>query len=133
MSAESVREKEIDFYRALLLDMPQERSLAGVLQLVVERLAARPQTALVRIWLLNPVDIQAAYPNCWEEDRNGNFLYLVASAGNPLNSPGEDWSRLNGEFSRFPVGERKVGKIAAKGKAIEIFDTAKDPNRVVRK
>jgi len=132
MSAETTRKKEIDFYRALLLAMPQQRSLAGVLQLVVGRLAARPEAALVRIWLLNPIDIQAVCPRCWEKDRNGNFLYLVASAGNPLNSPGEDWTRLDGEFSRFPVGERKVGKIAAKGKAIEILDTTKDSNWIAR-
>jgi transcriptional regulator with GAF, ATPase, and Fis domain len=56
----------------------------------------------------------------------------VASAGNPLNSPGEDWSRLDGKFSRFPVGERKVGKIAATGKAIEILDISKDFNWIAR-
>jgi transcriptional regulator with GAF, ATPase, and Fis domain len=134
MSADSKTNwgKEIDLYRTLLLDMPQERSLAGVLQLIVSRLSARPQTALVRIWLLNMIDIQVVCPPCWDAAANGNFLYLVASAGNPLHSPGEDWSRLDGKFSRFPIGERKVGKIAATGKAIEILDIGKDFDWIAR-
>jgi len=132
MSGETTLGKEIEFYKALLLDMPQERSLAGLLQLVVGRLAVRTQTALVRIWLLNPNDIQAVCRPCGKAAGNGNFLHLVASAGNPLNSPGEDWSRLDGEFSRFPVGERKVGKIAAKGQAIEILDITEDSNWIAR-
>ena len=132
MSAETNWGKEIEFYKTLLLDMPQERSLAGVLQLIVRRLAVRPRTALVRIWLLNPIDIQAVCPSCWDPAVKGGFLYLVASAGNPLNSPGEDWSRLDGEFSRFPVGERKVGKIVATGKPIEILDIRTDFDWIAR-
>jgi transcriptional regulator with GAF, ATPase, and Fis domain len=134
MSADSktTRGKEIEFYRTLLLDMPQERSLAGLLQLIVRRLAGRPQTALVRIWLLNLIDIQVVCPPCWDAAANGNFLYLVASAGKPFHSPGEDWSRLDGEFSRFPVGIRKVGKIAATGKPIEILDISKDFDWIAR-
>ncbi len=116
----------IEEYKALLLDMSLEHSLAGVLRLVVERINARPQTALVRIWLLNPADICAVCPlksECGAED---NCLHLVASAGKPLHSSGEDWSRLDGRFSRFPVGGRKVGTIAATGQAIEIFDIEAD-------
>jgi formate hydrogenlyase transcriptional activator len=119
-------QNDIDDYKSLLLDMPWERSLAGVLSLIVRRLAARPHTALVRIWLLKPADICAVCPSskgCPGED---NCLHLVASAGNPINSPGEDWSRLDGKFSRFPVGVRKVGKIAATGQPIEVLDIEAD-------
>jgi transcriptional regulator with GAF, ATPase, and Fis domain len=132
MGRQTTRGKEIDFYRALLLDMPQERSVAGVLRLSVRRLATRPQTALVRVWLLNPMDIRAACPQCRESAGDEKFLHLVASAGNPLNSPAEDWSRLNGEFSRFPVGGRKVGKIAATGKPIEIIDITENSSWIAR-
>jgi formate hydrogenlyase transcriptional activator len=119
-------QNDIDDYKSLLLDMPWERSLAGVLSLIVRRLAARPHTALVRIWLLKPADICAVCPSskgCPGED---NCLHLVASAGNPINSPGEDWSSLDGKFSRFPVGVRKVGKIAATGQPIEVLDIEAD-------
>jgi len=134
MSADrkTTRSEEIALYKSLLLDMPQERSLTGVLELIVRRLARGPQTALVRIWLLNSIDIQVVCPPCWDSKKNGNFLYLVASAGNPLNSPGEDWDRRDGDFSRFPVGERKVGRIAATGEPIEIFDITKDSNWIAR-
>jgi transcriptional regulator with GAF, ATPase, and Fis domain len=119
-------------YKTLLLDMPLERSLAGLLRLIVQRLAARPNAALVRIWLLNPADICAVCPSkgdCHEED---NCLHLVASAGNPINSPGEDWSRLDGTFSRFPLGVRKVGKIAATGQPIEVLDIERDGSWLAR-
>ncbi|MEM0927314.1 MAG: sigma 54-interacting transcriptional regulator, partial [Planctomycetota bacterium] len=37
-----------------------------------------------------------------------------------------DWSRLDGRFSRFPIGERKIGQVAESGSAIVVWDTAKD-------
>ncbi|WP_305043461.1 sigma-54-dependent Fis family transcriptional regulator [Geoalkalibacter sp.] len=122
----------VEEYRALLLDMPQQRSLVGVLHLVVQRLAALPQTALARIWLLNPADICAACPLRGECPQEGNCLHLVASAGNPVNSPGEDWTRLDGQFSRFPVGVRKVGTIAASGQPIEVLNIEEDDSWVAR-
>lgn len=132
MNISSDLQNDIGAYKSLLLDMPLERSLAGVLDLVVRRLAARPQTALIRIWLLKPADICAVCPSskgCPGED---NCLHLVASAGNPINSPGEDWSRLDGKFSRFPVGARKVGKIADTGKSIEVLDIEEDGTWIAR-
>jgi len=125
-------EMRLDDYRSLLLDMPQERSLAGVLSLIAQRLAARPQAALARIWLLNPADICSVCPLREECPSEEDCLHLVASAGNPINSPGEDWSRLDGEFSRFPVGVRKVGTIAATGEPIEVLDIEEDDSWIAR-
>ena len=112
--------------------MPLERSLTGVLGLIVRRFAAYPQTALVRIWLLRPADICAVCPLSEGCPGEGNCLHLVASAGNPINSPGEDWSRLDGEFSRFPLGVRKVGKVAATGQPIEVLDIEEDDTWIAR-
>jgi len=125
-------QNDIEDYKSLLLDMPLERSLAGVLGLIVRRLAAHPQTALVRIWLLKPADICAVCPSSKGCPREDNCLHLVASAGNPINSPGEDWSRLDGKFSRFPVGVRKVGKVAATGQPIEVLDIEQDDTWIAR-
>ena len=122
----------IEEYKALILDMSLEHSLAGVLRLVVQRLQARPGAALTRIWLLNPADISAAYPDVTELSETGDALQLVASAGRPIDSPGEDWSRLDGAFSRFLLGVRKVGKIAATGQAIEVFDIEGDAGWIAR-
>jgi transcriptional regulator with GAF, ATPase, and Fis domain len=122
----------LEDYRSLLLDMPLERSLTGVLRLITERLAVRPGAALVRIWLLNPADICSVCPLHKDCPGGETCLHLVASAGNPMNSPGEDWSRLDGEFSRFPVGVRKVGKIAATGEPMEILNIEADDTWVAR-
>ena len=119
-------------YKSLLLDMPLERSLVGVLGLIVKRLAARPQTALVRIWLLKQADICAVCPSSDGCHKQDSCLHLVASAGNPINSPGEDWTRLDGSFSRFPVGDRKVGKIAATGQPIEVLNIEEDGTWIAR-
>lgn len=122
----------IEEYKRLLLDMPLKRSLAGVLNLTVKRLATLPQTALIRIWLLKHADICAVCPTRDECLDEKNCLHLVASAGNPIDSPGEDWSRLDGAFSRFPVGARKVGKIAATGQPIEVLDIEHDGTWIAR-
>lgn len=123
---------KLEDYQSLLIDMPQERTLAGLLNLIVHRLAARPQAALVRMWLMNPADICSVCPLQKECPSEEDCLHLVASAGNPINSPGEDWSRLDGEFSRFPVGVRKVGKIAATGQPIEVLDIEADDSWIAR-
>ena len=36
--------------------------------------------------------------------------------------PGGEWTRLDGAFRRFPLGVRKVGRIAATGEPIEVLD-----------
>jgi transcriptional regulator with GAF, ATPase, and Fis domain len=104
-------------YRRLLLDMAQERSVDALLRLIVDRLSELPDTALARIWLLEPA--AAAGPA-----RAGD-LHLAASAGRPRRK-GEDWSGLGGRFRRFPVGAYKVGQIAARAEAIEVADVQED-------
>ncbi|MGL1386166.1 GAF domain-containing protein, partial [Vibrio parahaemolyticus] len=41
--------------------------------------------------------------------------------------PGVEWHRTDGAFRRFPLGVRKVGKIASTGKAIEVLDLNATP------
>ena len=118
-------------YKSLLLDMPLERSLAGVLDLIVRRLAAYPHVALVRIWLLKQADICAVCPSCEGCTEEDSCLHLVASAGNSINSPGEDWSCLDGKFNRCPVGAHKIGEIAATGQPIEVPDIREDGTWIV--
>jgi transcriptional regulator with GAF, ATPase, and Fis domain len=49
----------------------------------------------------------------------------VASAGNP-SSPRTDRSRLDGAFRRFPLGQRKIGRIGATGQGILVEDVASE-------
>jgi transcriptional regulator with GAF, ATPase, and Fis domain len=59
-------------------------------------------------------------------------LRLVASAGTPINSPGEDWSFLQGHFARYPLHIGKVGQVAADRQPILIKDIAAEDSWIVR-
>src|SRR5437016_10633116 len=60
-------------------------------------------------------------PECPDQTR---CFHLVASAGSPRASPGEDWSRLDGDFCRVPLGVPKVGRIGATGSPLLLKDAA---------
>jgi hypothetical protein len=89
---------QTDSLQALAVTVAQAHSVDEVLKLVVGGLASQPHIALARIWLAAAAD----------------EFHLAASAGTPLDKK-VDWSRLEGEFSRFRAGEKKVGHIGATG------------------
>jgi hypothetical protein len=98
--------------------LARERSLDPVLSLVVRRLAERTDVALARIWLVREGDICETCPmrpDCPDQTR---CLHLVASAGSSLDGD-ESWCGTDGEFRRFPLGVRKVGRIGFTGTAPE--------------
>jgi transcriptional regulator with GAF, ATPase, and Fis domain len=89
-----------------------------VLSRIVHGLADEVGLALARIWLLGPGDICdecRMRPECPDQSR---CLHLVASAGTPLTAAAERWTRIDGDFRRFPIGARKVGRIAGSGESI---------------
>jgi len=121
-----------DVLKDLLLDIAQQRSLDAVLRVVVDRLAGEEHIALARIWLIRPGDICSKCPMpdvCFDQAR---CLHLVASAGRSLVDDGPAWNRLDGEFSRFPLGVRKVGKVAATGECVAVPDVQKDTEWIAR-
>jgi transcriptional regulator with GAF, ATPase, and Fis domain len=131
MHSAVIAEPELDSFKELLLEMAQERSSETLLKLVVERLAARPQVALARIWLIAPGDLCASCrmrPECPDQT---SCLHLVASAGHSRAQPEEDWRRLDGDFRRFPIGVRKVGR-AALGEPVLIPEIAEDTRWIAR-
>jgi len=107
--------------QAVSLAVAQERSLETVLRSVVHGLASQPRIALARVWLVAPGDICEGCPMRRECPDQARCLHLAASEGNP-STPGEDWSRLDGAFRRFPLGIRKVGKVAATGVPLLVAD-----------
>jgi transcriptional regulator with GAF, ATPase, and Fis domain len=127
----------------VVLAIAQQRSVAAVLQKIVEDIADvteggfRKQTegcadiALVRIWCVAPGDICAECRFRTECPDQSKCLHLVASAGSPTDKS-EDWSRLDGHFRRFPIGLRKIGHIAATGQPIVIEEMATDSKWVAR-
>ncbi len=115
------------------LAVAQERSADVVLSRIVDGLCQQPGVALARVWLIAPGDICAScrmQPECPDQAR---CLHLAASAGAPQASAGDDWSRLDGDFRRFPLGVRKVGHIGGTGSAILVRDTGDDAEWIARR
>jgi transcriptional regulator with GAF, ATPase, and Fis domain len=120
-----------DVVQSLLLDLAGEHSTDRVLAMIPDRLAASAGVALARIWLLRDGDICSDCPAAQDCPGRVRCLHLVASAGTPLTA-GENWSRLDGDFRRFPSGVRKVGEIAATGAPLIVNGSSKDAPSVLR-
>jgi transcriptional regulator with GAF, ATPase, and Fis domain len=103
--------------KCLLLKLGGEREACALLKLIVEGLAELPHIALARVWLLQPGDLCPTCPRRPECPSQVECLQLVASAGKPREK-GADWSRIDGGFSRFPIGVRKVGEVARSKDAV---------------
>src|SRR5258707_707732 len=113
--------------KRLLLDMAQEHALPGLLRLVVDRLTESPRVALARIWLAQRSEDCTGCPMLAECPDRSLCLHRVASNGRSVAAPGVTWARLDGAFRRFPLGVRKVGRIASSGEPIEVPDLSPVP------
>ncbi len=114
--------------KALLLQLAGHHLLSDLLPLAVTRLADNPNVALVRIWLKLPTpegDCIRCHLKEECSDRR-ECLHLVASAGASIGVNKADWTRLDGNFRRFPLGIRKVGRIATTGQPLEVSDVSVD-------
>jgi transcriptional regulator with GAF, ATPase, and Fis domain len=120
----------LEALQSVALAVAAERALDRTLAQIVEGLAAQPGVALARVWLIAPGDICPTCPLRAECPNQSRCLHLVASAGRSL-SPRNDWSRLDGQFRRFPLGVRKVGHIGATGEGLLIEDVAQDMEWIV--
>ncbi len=110
-----------------------EHATQAVLNSIVRGLAQQPGVALARIWLVLPGD---ACDTCFRRadcPDQTECLHLVASAGCSSNSSKEDWSFLEGQFRRIPLGYRKVGEIATTGRSILIPASAAESEWIGRK
>ena len=114
---------------ALAVSVTSEQRVESVLQSIVQGLASQPGVALARIWLVPSADLSSF---CHSVSDPQDYLCLVASAGTPINSPGEDWSFLQGHFARMPFNVGKVGQVAASRHPVLIADVAAQNNWVVR-
>jgi transcriptional regulator with GAF, ATPase, and Fis domain len=115
----------------LLVSVAQHRSTAEVLAAIVGGLAQSPTVVLARIWLIEPGDLCSSCgfrAECVDQTR---CLHLVASTGNP-DEAGEDYTRLDGAFRRFPLGVRKVGQTAVSGEPLVLANVSADDDWVVR-
>ncbi|MBL8150255.1 MAG: sigma 54-interacting transcriptional regulator [Blastocatellia bacterium] len=116
----------IEQLQTLALAIAQERSVEEVLKKIVSGLVEQPDVALVRIWLKMPGDICQKCrmrPKCLDRTE---CLHLTASKGASLKVGVEDWSRLDGDFRRFPLGAMKIGQIGTTGVPIFLPDIRQD-------
>lgn len=105
----------LETLQTVLLAASNERTQEGTLTALVQGLGREPGVALARIWLVKPGDICEECPLRSECPDQRRCLHLAASDGRSVKS-GRIWPRLDGSFRRFPMGIRKIGKIAASGK-----------------
>lgn len=113
--------------KSLLLEMAQLRQVSDVLKLVVDRFGASSAVALARIWLVRPGSGCTTCPRQSECPDRTSCLHLVASAGTSIVDSKQDLTRVDGAFRRFPMGVRKVGRIAATGEPLEVSNIDGEP------
>lgn len=97
--------------------MAQNRSLPEVLRAIVSGIAQCQKVVLTRIWLIQPGDICATCRFRSECPDQTRCLHLVASAGRSRDAKA-DHTRLEGGFRRFPMGVRKIGRVAETGEPL---------------
>jgi PAS domain S-box-containing protein len=114
---------------SLAVGVTSEQRVEPVLQSIVQGLASQPGVALARIWLLPSADLPS-FGHAVSDP--ADCLFLVASAGTPLNSPGEDWRFLQGHFARVRFNVGKVGQVAASRRPILVKDVAAQSDWVAR-
>lgn len=117
---------------SIAVTVTSEQRVESVLQKIVEGLAAQPGIALSRVWLWPSIHLPSSWQQSPAAPEEMEYLRLVASAGTPTNSPGEDWSFLEGHFARFPLHIGKVGQVAADRHPILIKDIAPEASWIVR-
>ncbi|MDQ8184577.1 sigma 54-interacting transcriptional regulator [Pelagicoccus sp. SDUM812002] len=112
--------KGLESLADLLLKLPQEHSRERLLSMAAREISDWDEVALVRVWQLRDGDICERCALSNECPQNVKCMHLVASSGRSLANPGEVWNRLDGRFSRFPIGVRKVGHVAQTGQSITV-------------
>jgi GAF domain-containing protein len=105
----------------IALRISSERTVDGVLRRIVEGLSEPRSVALARVWVVGPGDLcDSCNVRSLCADQTA-CLHLAASAGTSLN--GESWPRTDGQFRRIPLGQLKVGSIAAEQTGLLLPDS----------
>src|SRR6185503_16724183 len=105
----------------IALRISSERTVDGVLRRIVEGLSGQRSVALARVWVVGSGDLcESCNVRSLCADQTA-CLHLAASAGTSLS--GESWSRTDGQFRRIPLGQLKVGSIAAEQTGLLLPDS----------
>jgi GAF domain-containing protein len=117
---------DLELLQSISLAVSQARTVDSVLKMIVEGLVDKAGLALARIWLMGPGDICATCPMGGECSSRIRCLHLAASAGRS-QVDGKEWTAIEGEFRRIPLGVRKVGQVGGTGKSFLIEDAPLHP------
>ncbi|MCA9427854.1 MAG: sigma 54-interacting transcriptional regulator [Candidatus Omnitrophica bacterium] len=118
--------------KRLLLDMAEQHRVEDLLHFIVRELSRSEYVVLARIWLLRPGEGCATCPMASECPDRTSCLHLVASSGGSALAPESRYARLDGNFRRFPLGVRKIGRIASTGQPIEVPDITRNHDWVAQ-
>ncbi len=127
------RPLDLELLQSISLAVAEARDVETVLRMIATGLAEQASCTLARIWLTAPGDICercALWTECPDQEL---CLHLKASIGKPTNpTSGHQWYRMDGDFQRFPLGIRIIGRIGATGQSEHLFDTADDSEWIGR-
>lgn len=123
----------LELLQSISLAVSESRRTDSVLQGIVTGLVERTGCALARIWLRDKGDICDRCQMRSECADRTECLHLRATAGKPTNpESGHLWHRMDGDFQRFPLGARIIGRVGASGKAEFLRETADDARWIGR-
>ena len=114
--------------QSISLRVAAAHSTDEVLHQMVDGLASECSVSLARIWLVGEGDLCEGCGLALECREPSSCLHLVASSGNSIANPEADLSSLDGPFSRYPIGARKVGLVAERGEALLLSVDRSDPD-----
>jgi transcriptional regulator with GAF, ATPase, and Fis domain len=117
---------EFESFTHRLLELAQIRSVQHLLRQVVTLLTNRPHVAVARIWLIDEGDLCSSCPLLGRCKNRASCLHLVASAGKRQSSETPNWTRLDDEYQRIPLGLGKIGTVGSVGEAIVVTNFSED-------
>jgi transcriptional regulator with GAF, ATPase, and Fis domain len=107
----------LDLLSRVALTVASSRNECDTLLQIVNGLVDEAGLAMARIWLIAS-----------DTETEGQHLKLSASAGRSVVGRKEEWNNLKGRFSRFELGQRKIGQVGSTGEPVIIENLEKRPN-----
>ena len=124
---------DLELLQSISLAVAQARDVETVLKMIVGGLVEKASCTLARIWLTAPGDICQRCALREECPNQTQCLHLVASMAKPTSeASGEAWHRMDGDFQRFPLNVRIIGRIGATGRSEHRLDTTADEEWIGR-
>jgi transcriptional regulator with GAF, ATPase, and Fis domain len=119
---------------AVLFEIGQERSLAPLIQKLMDRIFERgEQVARARFYLVEKGDICATCvrrPECPDQTRCLHALAGRRRSANSKDAIEEEALDAPGRYVRVPLGVGTLGRIAATGQQLVLNDLDKDPGEL---